>query len=41
VAFRYGKLDIASALSIVMFLVLLAFTIVYAILAMRNERETA
>jgi hypothetical protein len=28
-------------LSIVMFLVLLAFTIVYAILAMRNERETA
>jgi multiple sugar transport system permease protein len=40
-AFRYGKLDIASALSIVMFLVLLAFTIVYAILAMRNERETA
>ena len=40
-AFRYGKLDIASALSIVMFLILLAFTIVYAILAMRNERETA
>jgi multiple sugar transport system permease protein len=38
-AFRYGKLDIASALSIVMFLILLAFTIVYAVLAMRNERE--
>jgi multiple sugar transport system permease protein len=40
-AFRYGKLDIASALSIIMFLILLAFTIVYAVLAMRNERETA
>ena len=38
-AFRYGKLDVASALSIVMFLILLAFTIVYAVLAMRNERE--
>ena len=38
-AFRYGKLDIASALSIVMFLILLAFTIVYAVLAMRNEQE--
>lgn len=38
-AFRYGKLDIASALSIVMFLILLAFTVVYAVLAMRNERE--
>jgi multiple sugar transport system permease protein len=40
-AFRYGKLDVASALSIVMFLILLASTIVYAVLAMRNERETA
>jgi multiple sugar transport system permease protein len=38
-AFRYGKLDVASALSIVMFLILLAFTIAYAILAMRAERE--
>lgn len=38
-AFRYGKLDIASALSILMFFILLAFTIVYAVLAMRNERE--
>jgi multiple sugar transport system permease protein len=40
-AFRYGKLDVASALSIVMFLILLAFTIAYAVLAMRAERETA
>jgi multiple sugar transport system permease protein len=40
-AFRYGKLDIASALSIVMFLILLASTIVYAVLAMRNERQAA
>jgi multiple sugar transport system permease protein len=41
-AFRYGKLDVASALSIVMFLILLAFIIVYVILARRNERsETA
>jgi multiple sugar transport system permease protein len=40
-AFRYGKLDVASALSIVMFLILLAFTIAYAALAMRAEREAA
>ena len=39
-AFRYGRLDLAAALSIVMFLILLAFTIVYAWLAMRGERET-
>jgi ABC-type sugar transport system permease subunit len=32
---------VASALSIVMFLILLAFTIAYAVLAMRAEREAA
>ena len=40
-AFRYGELGIASALSIVMFLILLALTITYAALAMRNERRLA
>ena len=38
-AFRYGRLDLAAALSLVMFLILLAFTIAYAWLAMRGERE--
>ena len=38
-AFRYGRLDVAGALSLVMFLILLAFTIAYAILLMRGERE--
>lgn len=37
-AFRYGELGMASALSVVMFLILLALTITYAMLAMRNER---
>ncbi len=36
-AFRYGKLDSAAALSLVMFVILLAFTITYALLAMREE----
>ena len=36
-AFRYGRLDLAAALSIVMFAILLAFTIAYAWLAMRGE----
>jgi len=40
-AFRYGKLDVASALSIIMFLILLGFTILYVVLAMRTEREVA
>jgi len=40
-AFRYGELGIASALSIVMFGILLALTITYAALAMRNERKEA
>ena len=38
-AFRYGELGMASALSVVMFLILLALTITYAMLAMRNERR--
>jgi len=38
-AFRYGELGVASALSIVMFLILLALTIAYAALAMRNEER--
>lgn len=38
-AFRYGKLDAAAALSLVMFLILLTFTIVYSALAMREEKE--
>ena len=36
-AFRYGKLDSAAALSLVMFVILLGFTITYAVLAMREE----
>ena len=40
-AFRYGKIDEAAAMSLVMFAVLLAFTIVYAILVMRGREETA
>ncbi len=36
-AFRYGKIDEAAAMSLVMFAVLLAFTIVYAFLAMRGR----
>ena len=40
-AFRYGRIDIAAAMSLVMFLALLAFTIVYAWLAMRGREEAA
>jgi len=40
-AFRYGKLDVAAALSLVMFLILLSFTIVYSALAMREDKEAA
>lgn len=36
-AFRYGQMDIAAALSLLMFLILLASTILYAALAMRHE----
>jgi multiple sugar transport system permease protein len=39
-AFRWGKLGEASAVSIIMFLILLAFTILYVRLAMREERQT-
>lgn len=39
-AFRYGELGMASALSVVMFLILLALTMTYAALAMRNERRS-
>jgi multiple sugar transport system permease protein len=38
-AFRYGKLDVAAALSLVMFLILLSFTITYSTLAMRDQEE--
>jgi multiple sugar transport system permease protein len=37
-AFRFGKLGEASAVSLVMFAVLLAFTFVYALMLMRGER---
>ncbi|WP_295805840.1 carbohydrate ABC transporter permease [uncultured Nitratireductor sp.] len=36
--FRFGKLGEASALSVMMFVLLLAFTILYVALAMRRER---
>jgi multiple sugar transport system permease protein len=36
-AFRFGRLGEASAVSLVMFAVLLAFTIVYALMLMRSE----
>jgi multiple sugar transport system permease protein len=38
-AFRYGRIDTAAAMSLVMFAALLAFTIVYAWLAMRGREE--
>lgn len=38
-AFRFGRLGEASAVSLVMFAVLLAFTVVYVVLLMRGERE--
>lgn len=38
-AFRYGRIGDAAAMSIVMFAVLLAFTIVYARMMMRDNRE--
>lgn len=37
-AFRFGRLGEASAVSLVMFAVLLAFTVVYALMLMRGER---
>ncbi len=38
-AFRYGKIDQAAAMSLVMFGALLLFTVVYAWLVMRGKRE--
>lgn len=38
-AFRYGQLDVAAALSVFMFAILLCSTIVYALLAMGNQPE--
>lgn len=38
-AFRFGRLGEASAVSLVMFAVLLAFTIIYALMLMRGERS--
>ena len=40
-AFRYGKIGPAAAMSLVMFAALLAFTLVYAWLAMRGRQEEA
>lgn len=40
-AFRYGKIDQAAAMSLVMFAALLLFTVVYAWLVMRGKREEA
>ena len=37
--FRYGRLGEASALSLMMFALLLAFTILYVVIAMREARE--
>lgn len=37
--FRFGKLGEASALSIMMFALLLFFTLIYVVLAMRGEKE--
>ena len=40
-AFRYGSLDIAAAMSLIMFAILLAFTAAYLFLAARSERQDA
>ncbi|SNB67139.1 carbohydrate ABC transporter membrane protein 1, CUT1 family [Arboricoccus pini] len=36
-AFRYGRLDLAAAMSIVMLLILLVFSVAYASMAMRSQ----
>jgi len=41
VAFRDGDIGLAAALSIIMLGILLLFTLVYAVIAMRQEGETA
>lgn len=38
-AFRYGRIGDAAAMSLVMFAILLTFTIIYARMAMRENRE--
>jgi len=40
-AFRYGRIGDASAMSLVMFAILLTFTIIYARMLMRERREEA
>ena len=40
-AFRFGQLGKASAISLIMFGVLLLFTIIYVALVMRGERESS
>ena len=40
-AFRFGQLGKASAISLIMFGVLLVFTIVYVVLVMRNEDDAS
>ncbi|WP_135450615.1 MULTISPECIES: carbohydrate ABC transporter permease [Tabrizicola] len=40
-AFRFGQLGKAAAISLVMFLVLLAFTMLYVALVSRNDRDDA
>jgi multiple sugar transport system permease protein len=40
-AFRYGKLDVAAAMSLIMFAILLVFTAAYIILAARSEEKGA
>ncbi|MEM7045192.1 MAG: sugar ABC transporter permease [Pseudomonadota bacterium] len=39
-AFRYGRIGDAAAMSLIMFAILLAFTIVYARMAMRSEEAS-
>lgn len=40
-AFRFGQLGAAAAISLVMFFMLLAFTILYVVLVSRNDRDDA
>ena len=40
-AFRFGAIGKATAISLIMFAVLLAFTVIYAVMVMRTEKETA
>ena len=40
-AFRFGAIGKATAISLIMFSVLLAFTVIYAAMVMRTQKETA